>query len=355
VLGVLLGLGAAAAAAYGHGVTALVHLSMSDRLSRLVPSSFSFVPGDAHYDGVYFYAIARDPLARGIAHKLIDSAAYRYGHPGYGWLAWLASAGGRPGAIPYALVLVSLLGLGVACAAASLLALDFGMSPWWGLSIAVNPGCLFAVTVDTSETVGVALVLVAVLLWIRERWFWAGVVIAIGCLTKEPLLLVPFALLMWEAVRLRGGRRPTRPAARVGALAIGPALYGAWVGYCSSVFGRLPVSESHLLAWPLAGWVDTFHRAALHTRFGDAQIGMVTPALLVGLGAVLVLGLGLAARLETPIDPVFVALAVLLFCTNWLNLLFPKDLIRLAALPVALLPFVLQRPHPATRGTKSLA
>jgi hypothetical protein len=318
-----------------------VHLSSADRLSRLVPSSFSRVQPEAHYDGVYFYAIAHDPLARGEAHKLIDLSAYRYGHPGYGWLAWLASAGGRPGAIPYALVFVTVLALGVACAAASLLALRLGMSPWWGLSIAVNPGCLFAVTVDTSETVAVALVLMAVLLWIGERRFWAGVAIAIGCFTKEPLLLVPFGLLVWEAVRLVGGRRPAGLAARVGALTLGPALYGAWVGYCWWVFARFPLSETHLLTWPLIGWVGTFHRAAAETQVGDAQVGMATSALLVALGAALVLGLVRAARFETPIDPVFLALAVLVFCTNWLNLLFPKDLIRLAALPVALLPFLL--------------
>src|SRR5262245_8164115 len=107
-----IGIGAAAAAAYGRGVTALVHLSTSDPAAQLAPRSFSFVPADAHYDGVYFFAIAHDPLARGAAHTLIDNGAYRYGHPGYAWLAWLVSAGGRPGAIPYALVLVSLLGLG---------------------------------------------------------------------------------------------------------------------------------------------------------------------------------------------------------------------------------------------------
>ena len=57
--------------------------------------------GDAgFYDGAYFYAIARDPLARGEAHSMIEEAPYRYGHPAYGWLAWLASGGGRPAAVP---------------------------------------------------------------------------------------------------------------------------------------------------------------------------------------------------------------------------------------------------------------
>jgi hypothetical protein len=162
----------------------------------------------------------------------------------------------------------------------------------------------------------------------------------LGCFTKEPLLLVPVGLFVWEAVRLARGRRPTRVTARVGALTIGPALYGVWVGYCWWVFYRLPARDSNLLGWPLTGWVDTFRRAAVQNQFVDAQIGMVASALLVGVGAILVLALVRAARFETPIDSVFVPLAVLVFCTNWLNLLYPKDLIRLVALPVALLPFV---------------
>ena len=42
----------------------------------------------------------------------------------------------------------------------------------------------------------------------------------------------------------------------------------------------------------------------------------------------------------------FVAFAVLALCTNWLVLLFPKDLLRTAALPLALIPFVVGATSP---------
>ena len=340
-IAVALGIGAAAAAADGRGITALVHMRAADPIAQIVDQPFWFVGDAAHYDGVYFYAIARDPLARGAAHRLIDVASYRYGHPGYGWLGWVASGGGQPVAVPYALLLLSLLALAVGSATASVLARDLGLSPWWGLSVALNPGLLFAVTVDTSETVVVALALLTVLAWMRERWLWAGVAIAAGCFTKEPLLLVPAALYAWEAVQLVRGRRPPDLLARLGALVAGPALYIAWLEYCGYVFGVLPLREINQLVLPPGGWLDTLHIAAALTQTDMAQIGMVTTALLVSVAGLFVLGLVRAVRLRGPLDAVFIPLAVLVFCANWWVLLFPKDLIRTIALPVVLLPFVI--------------
>ena len=63
--------------------------------------------------------------------------------------------------------------------------------------------------------------------------------------------------------------------------------------------------------------------------------------MLIAFGGVLIVGLVRAIRLRNPVDAVFVAFAVLAFCTNWLVLLFPKDFIRTAALPLALVPFAL--------------
>ena len=91
-----LGLLVASATVRGHGVTLLVHMSANEPIAQLVPPPLSVVGRGAHYDGVYYYAVARDPLARGQAHELVDSASYRYVHPGYGWLAWIASGAGVP-------------------------------------------------------------------------------------------------------------------------------------------------------------------------------------------------------------------------------------------------------------------
>src|SRR5215210_2591898 len=152
---------AAALAAREWSPSALVHMSATEpiaRLARDADSGFHFVPPGAHYDGVYFYAIARDPFARGDAHTLIDGSAYRYGHAGYGWLAGIVSLG-RAELVPSALLAINLVAVAVAAFAASALARDYGWSPWGGVVVAVNPGTIFAATVDTSEALGVAMVI----------------------------------------------------------------------------------------------------------------------------------------------------------------------------------------------------
>ena len=347
---VAFGAGAAVAAAGGKGVTILVHMARTEPMAALVPRPFSFVQGGAHYDGVYFYAIARDPLARGRAHGLIDLAAYRYGHPGYGWLAWVASAGGQPRLVPYALLIISLLGLGVAGFAASGLARDLGLSEWWGLSVAFNPGLLFAVTVDTSEAVEIALALLIVLAWARGRWLWAGVGIAVGSFTKEPLLLFPLAIAVRECLRFAHGRRPSSPRARCSALVIGPILYGVWAIYCRHRLGVFSWTQVSQISWPFSGWVNTFQRAAAQTSTGEYQVGMITTALLVSAAGLLALGLFRAVRRPDPLDAAFIAVAALAFCTNAFVLLYPKDLLRMLALPIALLPFVVARARDSSRA-----
>jgi hypothetical protein len=245
-------------------------MSSAEPMAELTPTRFSFVAPGAHYDGVYYYAIARDPVARGQAHTLIDNSAYRYGHPGYGWLAWMASGGGVPVAVPYALVLIGLLGLGIAAFAASVLAAALGMSAWWGLSVALNPGLLFAVSADCSETVALALVLVAILAWMRKRWLVAGMALALGCFTKEPLLLLPIAFGVYETYRWsRTRHQPSHVFRRVAALCAGPFLYLAWIFYCEWVFARVPSSGINQLALPLRGWLTTVHYAWDELTYGD--------------------------------------------------------------------------------------
>ena len=87
--------GSAIATAKGQP-SVLVRMSSSEpmaAIARETDPQFYFVQPEDHYDGSYFYAIARDPFATGPEHKLIDQAAYRYSHGGYGLLAWLVSFG----------------------------------------------------------------------------------------------------------------------------------------------------------------------------------------------------------------------------------------------------------------------
>ena len=133
---------------------------------------FEFVDYDGRGDGVYYYAVARDPLALGDEHKLFELSAYRYGHPGYSWAAWLLT-GGEGKFIPYAFLLLNLAGMGVAAGAASLISRELGHSAWGGLFVALNPGLVYATTIDTNEPVSTALLALVLLAWLRGRWILA--------------------------------------------------------------------------------------------------------------------------------------------------------------------------------------
>lgn len=328
----------------------LVRMSAEEPMSALARETdpdFRFVHLNAHYDGVYFYAIARDPLARGDAHPLIDRAPYRYGHAGYGWLAWLASLG-RASAVPAALLAVGLAGVALAGFAASRLSYEMGWSPWGGLVVALSPGLMFAVSADTSEPVAFAATAFALLYWRRGRLMGAAVALTAACLIKEPLLLVPAGLLAWEAIAWVRGRRASDLVKRIAALAAGPIAFGAWFVYLRVTFGAWPLEREagDFLTAPFAGWVDSLRKAARFAMgpFETMQIGNASFALLVVVGAALLIGMVRALALRSPLDTVFLLYALLIFCLNWLGILYPKDLVREAALPLALLPAVIARP-----------
>jgi hypothetical protein len=331
-------------------LSTLVRMSPTEPLASVAIAddpSFAFVSPEGHYDGVYFYAIARDPLALGDEHTLIDRAAYRYGHAGYGWLAWLASGGGRPAAVPAALLGLNLLGMAVAAFGASRLSREFGWSGWGGLAVAFNPGLIGPVTFDTSEPVGIAVLVLALLAWKRERLGLAAVGLAVLCLMKEPYLLVPAGLLLWEGIRwLRGGSWKVL-LNRVPVLALGPAAFAVWYLYLRSRFGHWPFTENpDFFTAPFAGWLDTFRQAAGLGLGGyyEMQSGAGTIPLLALVAAMLIVGLVRALRLRTWLDTIFILFFILASMLNWLALLFPKDMPRELVVPFLLLPAVLATP-----------
>src|SRR6478735_2406729 len=147
--------------------SALVKLADTDGLAataRATDPDFVLVNPQQHYDGVYYYAIARDPLLLGDEHTKIDQGAYRYGHPMYGWAARVVSLG-NDRLVPAALLILSLLGIGFAAWATSRLSVMFGRTPWGGLLIAASPGLLYAASVSTTECFAAGLIALTLLAW----------------------------------------------------------------------------------------------------------------------------------------------------------------------------------------------
>ena len=348
--------GAAAAAVLSVNdgeVSALVRVSEADAiapLAREADPDFVLVHPQAHYDGVYFYAIARDPFARGEAHELIDRSAYRYGHPGYGWLAGLLSFGSAA-AVPGALLFVSLVCVAVAAFTISLLAAELGWSRWSGLIVAFSPGILFAITADTSEPTAIAAASLALLAWTRRRWTLAGLALIAACLIKEPLLLIPAALGLWEIVAWLRGRASPELYERLVAVAVGPLVFGGWYAYLRGTFGTWPfrAEAADFFTAPFIGWWDSIRRSAMLATgaYDQSQLGSAAVAILAVVFAALVAGTIKAVRFRSWIDVLFLLYAVMLFCMNWLALQYPKDLLREAVVPLLLLPAVLAGPPPA--------
>lgn len=314
---------------------------------------FQFVDR-AHYDGVYFYAIARDPFATGDAHTLIDKAAYRYGHAGYGWLGWIFSLG-QPAAVPNALLIVGLGSLALAAVATSRLSAELGWTPWGGLVVAANPGLTYSLTALTSETVGAGLLALGLLLWVRRRYAGAAVALAALCLVKEPFVLVPAGIALWECGRWLGHRETRATLGRIALLAIGPVLFACWYVYLRSQFGEWSFEATEgFFALPPFGWLEAIGQASDMARGDDllSQIGAASSPLLTAFAVVLIAGLVRAFRVRTPVAVVFVLLTLLALALRPLGVLFPKDALRELSIPLLLLPLVLAaRPGRATAAT----
>jgi len=321
----------------------LVKVAASDAIAPLaqrIDPGFGLVGGQEHYDGVYYYAMALDPLALGEAHELIDQAGYRYGRPMHGWLAGALSLG-QPAFVPEALLALSLIGLGLGAFLASRLCTEFGRTPWGGLAIAMSPGLLFATTVSITETMTAAIAIGLVLAWMRQASAWViGALAVLLCLYREQLVLVLVGIAGFAlADLLRQRRQPTGAQwARLLALAAGPIVLAGWLAYVQTRFEGLPgPADEGNVDLPGVGWFKAFERATWLQHQGtlDAQqIGSTSPAMLVAIAVLLLAALWASRDLRSPLDGVLVALVVLMAVLSWRTLLYPHELYRIPALSV---------------------
>lgn len=327
----------------GH-VSTFVRMSVYDAMAPhalAADRSFVLIEHPDHYDGLYYYTIARDPFALGDFHTAIDRSAYRYGHPGYAWLAAVLSSGNAV-FIPHSLLAINLLSLLAAGYLFSRLAEALRLTPWVGAVVALSPGLLFAVIVDTPEPFVVALMAGVFLLWHRARVGPASLLLAFTCLVKEPMVLVIGALAAWECLRaVRERRIPLLN--RMAWLALPTTVVGLWHVYLKQTFGVWSFSQvNDLFGIPFGGWAATLQEQSFGTSLGGhpAQLALFGIALLVMLGGVMIGTGARAGRLRSPLDVMFLGYLLLASVLNWQTLLFPKDAVRELVIPLLLVPFV---------------
>jgi hypothetical protein len=153
--------------------------------------------GSEGYDGQFVYQIALRPLK---AVPYLDVPAYRYQRVLYPTLARLL-AFGRPELIPWTLIIINVLAIGLGTRATELLLVKFGAGRWYALVYGLYSGQLLALRTDLNEPLAHALVQLAMLAWARERRWLAGMVFGLAALSKETTLVFLAAYLVFALMR----------------------------------------------------------------------------------------------------------------------------------------------------------
>jgi hypothetical protein len=219
----------------------------------------------AQGDGHAFAAIAEDPLMqRPEVFRDPRDFAYREQRPVWGYLAWAGSLG-RAGAVGWALLVLTALSCGLACAVTAALLMERGRSAWWAMVVPVVG--FETLTELTPELLAFALLGAGLLLWRRSYRNFAVVAFAVAALTRETMLVGVAALALWELWHARGAlgsriRLVTR-------LAIPFAVYTAWICVVRLRLGNWPFNRSgERLGAPGTGLLDALGRAATPSTIG---------------------------------------------------------------------------------------
>jgi hypothetical protein len=245
-------------------------------------------------DGQAFGEIALDPaMTHAVARfGTPNAAAYREARPAYGWIAFVASAGGNAARVADTLLVLSVLSVAFLAAATAMLAHQLGR-PWvTGAFVALLPGAAITVFAPGSaDAFGCALAVLGLAFWLEDRRRGAIVLFSCAALSRETLLLFPLTLAAWEL----WSRRPNL-AAR---LTIPVAVYAAWVAVVFVRVGALPVdARDGRLGLPFVGLFDAIaHWSPLSTRVAMSIVGLTIVA---------------AVRLKQPVLRLLVAVHVVL-------------------------------------------
>jgi hypothetical protein len=295
-------------------------------LARTLEPGFRTVHHGA-YDGQFYWGIAVDPLAIGELHGAFDKPSYRYGHPLYGWLGWLLSAG-HARAAAAGLAAAALLSMAAAAIAASTLGVTRRRSGWIGLFVALSPGLIIAAGNDLAEPLAVTLLLSGLALYLRKQDLPAWICLALLPLAKEQLILVPLAIAGYELHVLRPARALRFAAALL------PALI--WWTYARITLGAWFTTGDTALGRPLQGWWRTLADARTN---GLTEYS--TTAVMILLLALLGLTFVRALRLRGPVELCYLALAAVAICLAPNATIALSTALRNTAFLLALAPFIL--------------
>jgi hypothetical protein len=192
------------------------------------------------YDGQFYYRLALDPVnLHQTAYGITLDAPYRLMRIGYPVLTWLASLG-QGSFVPTMLVVVNMAAMVALALLGGAFARQGGHHALWGLLLPVYFGLLTSVGRDTAEPVACAFLLGGLLALRRHRPVLAGVLLAVGALTRETVMVAAGAIAL---VRVAGWLRlrRVRPGREDVAWLVPGVVFVAWEVIVKAVTGNIPL------------------------------------------------------------------------------------------------------------------
>lgn len=204
-----------------------------------VPAGLTVIPNIGGYDGIWFYRLAINPFTSvQAAHGIrIDNPPYRQQRVMYPLIVWLLSLG-HVTWIPWLLVIVNILAAAVMAGFAGAFAKRFGLNALWGVIVPLYPGFVLTFSRDLAEIVTAAFAMGAIWAIASRRNIAAALLLTAAVLTREPTLLLAFALAAaWLIERLLHRER------RIGAItfSLPIAVYAIWQFFLAMRWGVSPL------------------------------------------------------------------------------------------------------------------
>jgi hypothetical protein len=267
------------------------------------------------YDGEFYYRMALGPFHFGRTWSgiTLDTDA-RFNRMVYSVLAWLVS-GGQHSLVPWSLIAVNVVGIGVLGWLTAGVARSYGQGVWWGLLIPAYCGFLYSLGRDLTEIVESAFVVAGLVALRRRHALWAGLLLAAAVLTRETAMGFVAALAAVDLasrvpslaswLRRHGRLVEDRATVAIWAWLVPVVAFVGWQLVVRAETGSVPLFDSGQsnLGTPFVGLVHGF-RHYLAAFPGRASLFWFAELFL------LVVVVGLAARaLRTSTAPGYVRLA----------------------------------------------
>jgi hypothetical protein len=229
-------------------------------------------PAGLGLDGQQYYAMARAGLDLEAASPSLDRPIYRWQRPLFPLLARVLHPGSGGGAgLVAALFVVGVAALFLGGVAAGWLSTTLGGRPWPAALVPLLPGAWMSLRVTMADSLGMALVLVALALSWRRRPALAIVAGSAAVLTRETAIVV-----------LAGWAIAHRSKATALLAGVPAAVAGAWAVLLRLALPAGRPEKVDELGIPFAGLVGAVRE---HWLTGTNRLGLLSTVLALTLAA----------------------------------------------------------------------